>query len=70
MSLCLNRDHAEKFETEFFEDLGRLGCKMPTTPMQVTGNIPDINDYIDKIHQNVMAYCSNGSVYFDTHAFE
>ncbi len=70
MSLCLNRKHAEKFEREFFEDLETLGCKTPSMVMRVTEYIPEITDYIDKIHQKGMAYTSNGSVYFDTQAFE
>ena len=70
VSLCLNRKHAVKFEREFFEDLETLGCKTPSMVMRVTEYIPEITDYIDKIHQKGMAYTSNGSVYFDTQAFE
>ena len=42
---------------------------MPSLLTRVSDFIPEITDYIDKIHQNGMAYTTNGSVYFDTQAF-
>lgn len=42
---------------------------MPSLLTRVSDFIPEITDYIDKIHHNGMAYTTNGSVYFDTQAF-
>ena len=42
---------------------------MPSLLTRVSDFVPEITDYIDKIHQNGMAYATNGSVYFDTQAF-
>ncbi len=48
----------------------KLGCKMPSLLTRVSDFIPEITAYIDKIHENGMAYSTNGSVYFDTQAFK
>lgn len=42
---------------------------MPLLLTRVSDFIPEICDYIEKIHKNGMAYANNGSVYFDTQAF-
>ena len=66
---CVNRKHAAKYEKEFLDDLQRLGCLMPSLLTRVSDFIPEIRAYIDKIHENGMAYAKKGSVYFDTQAF-
>ena len=66
---CVDRKHAAKYEKEFLDDLQRLGCLMPSLLTRVSDFIPEIRAYIDKIHENGMAYANNGSVYFDTQAF-
>ena len=65
----MDRKHAAKYEKEFLDDLQRLGCLMPSLLTRVSDFIPEIRAYIDKIHENGMAYANNGSVYFDTQAF-
>lgn len=66
---CLNRAHAARYEQDFIDDMQRLGCQMPSLLTRVSDFMPEISDYIDKIHGNGMAYANNGSVYFDTQAF-
>ena len=66
---CVHRKHAAKYEREFLDDLQRLGCLMPSLLTRVSDFIPEIRAYIDKIHENGMAYANSGSVYFDTQAF-
>ncbi|CAL5227811.1 g10837 [Coccomyxa viridis] len=63
------REHAGRYEQDFLDDLEKLGCKMPSDLTRVSDFILEITEYIDKIHQNGMAYSINGSVYFDTQAF-
>ena len=60
---CMDRKHAAKYEKEFLDDLQRLGCLMPSLLTRVSDFIPEIRAYIDKIHENGMAYATNGSVY-------
>lgn len=70
MSLCVYREHAARYEQDFINDMQKLGCKMPSLLTRVSDFIPEITAYIDKIHENGMAYSTNGSVYFDTQAFK
>ena len=65
----MDRKHAAKYEKEFLDDLQRLGCLMPSLLTRVSDFIPEIRAYINKIHENGMAYANKGSVYFDTQAF-
>ena len=62
--------HARHYETEFHQDMAALGVREPDLVTRVTEFVPQIVDYIQGIVQNGYAYESNGSVYFDTHAFK
>jgi len=60
------RDCAAKYEDEFLNDMTVLNVKMPDVLTRVTEFIPEIIEYVQKIISNGYAYCSDGSVYFDT----
>eukprot|EP00127_Corallochytrium_limacisporum_P007373 Clim_evm10s249 gene=Clim_evmTU10s249 len=57
------------FEKLFFDDMEALGVGMPHVLTRVSEYVPEIEAYIQKIIENGYAYESNGSVYFDTVAF-
>ena len=63
------RQHAARYEAEFLEDMGALGCRRPDVMTRVSEYMTEIVDYIKTIMSNNMAYESNGSVHFDTQAF-
>lgn len=74
--LC--RRHAERYEAEFWEDMHRLGMKIPEEKnlTRVTEYMTEIIEYIEKIMENGFAYTKaagsesdNRSVYFDTQAY-
>ncbi len=58
-------DWALKWEIEFFQDMDRLNVKPPTVIARVSEYIPEIINYISRLMEKDMAYCSNGSVYFN-----
>lgn len=43
---------------------------MPDTLTRVTEYVPEIVEYVAKIIENGTAYAAEGSVYFDTKAFD
>jgi cysteinyl-tRNA synthetase len=61
---------ASKYEVEFFEDMAALGVQLPNIVTRVSEYVPEIVEYIQKLIEKGIAYESNGSVYFDTSAFE
>lgn len=63
------RDHAAKYEEEFYDDIRKLNIRFPDVVTRVSEYIPHIISYIEKIQENGFAYASDGSVYFDTVAF-
>ena len=64
------RSLASKYEEEFFEDMAKLGVQMPDIVTRVSEFIPQIINYINDLICKGIAYESNGSVYFNTKAFE
>lgn len=64
------RDLAQKFETEFLEDMKLLGVQLPDVMTRVSEYVPEIVEYISVLVKKGLAYESNGSVYFDTAAFQ
>jgi len=67
---AIYRAHAAKYEKEFMEDMEALGCRPPDVLTRVSEYIPEVVDCCQRIIDNGMAYEANGSVYFDTQAFQ
>jgi len=63
------RAHAERFEIEFWEDMRTLNIRDPDVVTRVTEYVEDIKAYCQQIIDNGYGYVSNGSVYFDSAAF-
>lgn len=61
---------AAKYETEFLEDMNKLGVKMPNLMTRVSEYVTEIINYCQTLIDRGIGYESNGSVYFDTSAFE
>jgi len=61
---------AKKWEADYFEDMAALNVELPHVITRVSEFVPEIVDMTKKIIDNGFAYESNGSVYFDTAAFE
>jgi len=59
------RAHAERFETEFFEDMRALNIRDPDVLTRVTEYVPEIVRFVQKLIDNGYGYESNGSVYFN-----
>lgn len=59
-----------RYEREFLADLDALGVRRPDLMPRVSDYVPQIIDYIAQIQTNGLAYEKEGSVYFDTTAFE
>ncbi|KAI1298976.1 hypothetical protein EDD11_006598 [Mortierella claussenii] len=64
------RDLAAYWEGEFFKDMDRLGVRRPDVLTRVSEYIPEIVTFVEKIISNGYAYEAEGSVYFDTAAFD
>ena len=67
---ALSRALAQYWEREFFKDMKRLRVRPPDTLTRVTEFVPEIVAFVGRIIENGFAYESEGSVYFDTGAFE
>ncbi|KAG0304529.1 hypothetical protein BGZ98_005415 [Dissophora globulifera] len=64
------RDLAAFWEGEFFKDMDRLGVRRPDIMTRVSEYVPEIVTFVEKIISNGYAYEAEGSVYFDTAAFD
>ncbi|BFZ05121.1 hypothetical protein BsWGS_08159 [Bradybaena similaris] len=58
------------WEEEFHKDMEALNVLPADVLTRVSEYVPEVVEYIGKIIQNGYAYESNGSVYFDTKAFD
>lgn len=67
---ALSRSLAQYWEGQFFKDMSRLRVRPPDTLTRVTEYVPEIVEFVNGIIKNGFAYESEGSVYFDTGAFE
>ena len=69
----LFRAHARRFEAEFLEDMGVLGCREADVFTRVSEYMPEIIAYITRILHAGFAYTASdgavGGVYFDTEAY-
>jgi len=62
-------DIAEKYKTEYIEDMESLGCLQPDFQPSVSENIPEIISLIEDIIKKGFAYEKNGDVYFNVQKF-
>lgn len=67
------RAHAARYEADFFNDLRRLGVRMPHAAPRVTDHMPEVIAFVKKIEERGFAYAAgpdkDKSVYFDVAAF-
>lgn len=57
---------AKRYETEFWDDLDRLGIEKPSLVLRVVENVELIKNFVGKLLKNDQAYkAADGSVYFD-----
>ncbi|KAJ8099768.1 tRNA synthetases class I (C) catalytic domain-containing protein [Lipomyces tetrasporus] len=64
------RDLPAYWEEQFNEDMRALNVLPPTVVTRVSEYVPQIVAYVAKMMENGYAYEAQGSVYFDTAAFE
>ena len=58
------------WEDQFFKDMRRLRVRDPDTLTRVTEYVPEIVQFVEGIVRNGFGYAVDGSVYFDTRAFD
>ncbi|PSR70964.1 hypothetical protein PHLCEN_2v13140 [Hermanssonia centrifuga] len=58
------------WEDQFFRDMRRLRVRDPDTLTRVTEYVPEIVSFVEGIIKNGYGYAVDGSVYFDTQAFD
>ncbi|KAF5380366.1 hypothetical protein D9615_004735 [Tricholomella constricta] len=67
---AIARSLAAYWEGQFFKDMARLRVRDPDTLTRVTEYVPEIVAFVERIIQNGFGYEAEGSVYFDTKAFD
>jgi len=67
---AISRKLAAYWEGKFFEDMSRLRVRDPDTITRVTEYVPEIVSFVEGIVANGYAYEAEGSVYFNTNAFD
>ena len=66
----ISRSLAAYWEGQFFNDMRRLRVRDPDTLTRVTEYVPEIVSFVEGIIKNGYGYVVDGSVYFDTWAFD
>lgn len=64
------RSLAAYWEDQFFKDMARLRVRRPDTLTRVTEYVPEVVSFVEQIIRNGYGYEVDGSVYFDTRAFD
>jgi cysteinyl-tRNA synthetase len=67
---AISRNLASYWEKKFFQDMARLRVRDPDIITRVTEYVPEIVSFVEKIILNGYAYEAEGSVYFNTAAFD
>lgn len=67
---AISRKLSAYWEGKFFEDMARLRVREPDTLTRVTEYVPEIVTFVEGIISNGFAYEAEGSVYFNTSAFD
>lgn len=62
-------DFVAKMELEFWSDMDKLNNIRPTITTRVTDYINKIIQYIEKMEENSLTYCVNGTVYIDSQKY-
>jgi cysteinyl-tRNA synthetase len=67
----ISRTLSAYWESRFFEDMDKLRVRRPDTLTRVTEYVPEIVTFVEQIVANGYGYAlADGSVYFDTNAFD
>ena len=64
------RSTSAYWEGQFFKDMSRLRVRDPDSLTRVTEYVPEIVSFVEGIVKNGYGYADQGSVYFDTQAFD
>ncbi|KAF8647102.1 hypothetical protein AX16_006936 [Volvariella volvacea WC 439] len=67
---AISRSLAAYWEDRFFQDMRKLRVRDPDTITRVTEYVPEIVAFVERIIANGYAYEAEGSVYFNTQAFD
>lgn len=62
--------HTKKYEQRFFDDMTTLNVRYPDKLTRVTEYGPQIVDFVKQIQGHGFAYENEGSIYYDTTAWE
>ena len=60
------KDIADKYEAEFFSNMGKLNVRTPKSLIRVSDTIPEIIDFIRVLVEKEVAYPCQSGIYFDT----